>query len=829
MIPGFSGYRALTVASVRAPAVIFEEELTAWCNEVDSAISEQEKISRRLACEKIKDYYNLQERGQSPGQLYLERLNLTSLPNLEPLYTLKSLHLSTNKFTSFNAPKLPLLTHLFLDNNHLASLNVSNFPALTHLSLNDNSFTSFDASNLPKLMYLNLNHNTLSSFNASNLPALTDLHLNHNTLTSLTITNLPRITDVDLGCNHFSLLNVSNLPLLRSLFLDHNHLLTSFEASNLPGLTCLNLQENPLLISFTAVNLLALTCLELTRCPLTSFTAKNLPALTTLRLIHTSLASLTTENLPRLTEVDLSYNRFSSFNIASFPELKQLRLVANQLTSFTASDLPALEYLDLQSNKFCSLTIANLPALKRLYLDNNPFTSFTAVNLAVLEALDLSQHKLISFTASNLPMLERLILSDNKLSSFDASRFPNLTSLWLDTNQFASLGDIILPPVPHNLYLLFLLNNPLVRSSIVTMRVPLGVIQGIPTEQFLSFGIEIISRQARITTGHLQQSLTKLCPGLEVSSSFQNLLTHPQAPTLAIFVERMMLSWPKYDSFLCSFAILAKDNENFRADLFENVFSASSNCHDRPLYLFSKLSALVKVYQAQDQKNHKELAQYLIALHHLDYIDQVANEVSVNEALEIALYLQLQLKYRLSLPIAIDGMAYGQYAEKLISPYLAKPSVQPGQSQMTIPETIPEWIDRVGKRCQSLSADRQQQLAILENSSFLQKASKQYEEFKNLKTDYETAMALLSPVKEEIDESSNIAVGLSLAQQAFSPDGILLPSVEAFRRSYEQAPETHKLLAIGKLNDLRSAAEKDLLARLTRTRAKELLELGIDR
>lgn len=577
-------------------------------------------------------------------------------------------------------------------------------------------------------------------------------------LTSLPNLNfIPTLEVLDLVLNDFTKVDLRGLPALKSLELVWNSSLTSVNLQDLPALKRLKLIWNR---SLTSVNL------------------QYLPALETLDCRENDLTAINLQGLPTLNNLDLSGNRFITVGLQGLPRLTILDLRANSLTSIDLRDLPTLNTLRLQKNPLSAVNLQDLPALQTLDLSEN--THLTTAVLLGLTALWLLNLRSSHLTAINLQGLTAL------------------RALFLNCNRFSSFEDIILPTIPNALTTISLADNPFepLERPRTTMRIYSGVIQDIPEDMLGACGVEIIPRPRDIHSPEDNRFIfSRLLKELDLSS-YQILLDHQDISILATFLNRMMHSWPRYDDSLRSFLTLARDNANFREDLFELVVSTSTSCHDRSLYFFSKLSALKEVYQAEAES--RNFIPILISLKHLDLIELEARKVFENEALEIALYLQLCLKNKLNLPIAIKDMGHSNYAEIAIQSYLSKKGLS---------ITIQEWVDTVEKTCRSALANEEQQLELFADSSFLQKSFANHPSVLTLNQKFAEAFELFSEKNSEDSEAENNAISdevLSLANKAFNKTTTL--SLQELRIAISKASGNDIAASMNRLQQARQIA-----------------------
>jgi Leucine-rich repeat (LRR) protein len=546
-------------------------------------------------------------------------------------------------------------------------------------------------------------------------------------------------------------------------------------------------------------------------------------------------ASLDLFNLGLTSRPDLSYlssltililhgNQLTSFSGQGLSSLTDLCLEGNQLISFSGQGLSSLTHLYLQGNRLPSFSGQGLSSLKTLFLQGNQLTSFDGQGLSSLTDLRLQRNQLTSFRGQGLSSLRDLYLEENQLTVFDGQGLSSsLTRLYLNGNQLRSFSDITLPS-PNTLQSVRLARNPfrpVARGpQIITMRIPTGVIQDIPEDSLPQYGVEILSRSSMTSGITLAGILTKLC-GQNAPTQYKDLLKHEKASELATFLRRMMWSWPRYDGVLKSFVNLAERNQRFREELFDGVVSTETNCHDRPLYFFSKLSVTAAAYQAEQEGNPQALVQSLFALKYLDYIDEAAQTACPKEALEIALYLQLQLRDSLPLPIAIQSMAFDQFAEIAISNYLA--------SNPQLPEkTVAEWVNSVAESALSASITDQQKKEILCDTPYFAKQCQNDPQYRQIQLMYGAAANIILETtdvnkittladvvtEEEISLLENTTLkDLQLLAASALPTGISLTNLT----------EQQKKDAYEQLNTLKNEALRKTIAALMDDKARDLI------
>jgi len=470
----------------------------------------------------------------------------------------------------------------------------------------------------------------------------------------------------------------------------------------------------------------------------------------------TSLPETALARLTSLQTLDLSgCSNLASFTIPdTLLSLKRLSLSGCQnLASVTIPDtLLSLEYLYLSHcsnlasviipHTLISLNVLNLAYCLRL-------TSITISNsLTSLESLSLSHCSNLAsvIIPDTLTSLDFLNLSH--CSNLASVIIPDtLTSLeYLYLSHCSNLASVIIPDTLTSLEYLFLSECP--NLALRGLQVRSGVIEDIPEEELINLGV-IVTRGDLSTTLSLANTLKKLFPSESSQDpKYQLLLSHSQGSMLASFLDRIHNSFPEYNEKICDFINLATEDKKFREDLFDGVFHANTNCHDRPLYLFSKLSALEAVYKAEKQNNPKALLSNILALHQLDIIDAYSRPIGGNEALEISLYFQLKLKKKLSLPIAITSMGNHLYAERILS--------QSGKS-------ILEHTTALEKLCIDGIKTHTQKMEILSNSPFFRKECEELPKYQAIQHKYGEALDLLVGLNLNISQKS---LSVSLARQA---------------------------------------------------------------
>lgn len=154
--------------------------------------------------------------------------------NMTELTALTVRNAGLNKIKMPNAN----LSELNLDGNNLSeeTLDLSAYSGLGYLMLNSNKFTQFDASKLPNLFNLGLNNNLLTSITLDN-PDIWSLALSTNALTEIDLSGVPALYQIALDHNQLSELNIDGLSHLDILFIDYNR----FRFSTLPLGTNLSL------------------------------------------------------------------------------------------------------------------------------------------------------------------------------------------------------------------------------------------------------------------------------------------------------------------------------------------------------------------------------------------------------------------------------------------------------------------------------------------------------------------------------------------------------------------------------------------------------------
>jgi hypothetical protein len=528
--------------------------------------------------------------------------------------------------------------------------------------------------------------------------------------------------------------------------------------------------------------------------------------------------------LSSLTELYLRSNQLTSFNGQGLSSLTELYLQSNQLTSFNGQGLSSLTDLLLEGNQLTSFSGQGLSSLMGLCLRGNQLSSFDGQGLSALTNLELAENQLPSFRGQGLSSLTSLGLAKNQLTSFDGQGLSALTDLDLRKNQLTSFSDITLPS-PNTLEYIRLANNPFRAvargSQSITMRICTGVIDDIPEGLLPQYGVEILSRSFATSGIPLAAVLTKLC-GQNAPTQYKDLVEQGKASELATFLRRMMSSWPIYDGVLRSFVNLAESNPQFREELLDGVVSTATNCHDRPLYFLSKLSVTAAAYQAEQEGNPQALVQSLLALKYLDYIDDAAQTACPKEALEIALYLQLQLRDRLHLPIAIQSMAFDQFAEITISNYLA--------SNPQLPEkTVAAWVNSVAERALKASITDQQKQEILCDTPYFAKQCENDPQYRYIQLMYGAAANM---IVETTDDNKITTLADVITEEEISLLGnttledlqLLTASALPTGTSLTNLTEQQKKDACAKLNAMKDEALRKTIAALMDDKAKDLLD-----
>ena len=674
-------------------------------------------------------------------------------------------------------------TSLDLIDLELTSLpNLSSLITLTKIDLSGNNLTAVDLQGLSNLTEINLSNNKLTSVSLLGFSSLEELYIDNNQLTSVCWQGLSELKVLSLSSNRLTLVDLQGLS----------------------NLTEINLSENNL----TAVDLQGLSLLveiDIRNNKLTSMNLNGLSNLTSIDLSDNKLSSVDLQGLSNLTSIDLSDNKLSSVNLQGLSNLTKVILLRNDLTSVLLQGLSNLKEINLSGNKLSSINLQGLSNLENLDLAGNQLLEVDLQGLFNLKLLDLAINRLTSVSLLGLSALERLNISENLLPSF---------------------GNITLPS-PSNLVAIFLRRNPFLvserESTIVTMRIPSGIIQDIPQDDLRQYHVEILD----INTPNISLlGILNLLYKHQNMPPCSHILQHRHAPDLARFFQRMMMSWPVYDENLRSFLSLAEESSLFREELFEGIASSATNCHDRPLYFFSRLSVITAAYQAEKNRNPRELIQSLLALKYLDYIDYYAQKASQGEAIEVALYLQLQLQSQLHLPIAIQSMAFNEFAQKAILNYL---KMNPKE-----PQTVEKWVQKVRSKCLEATATRNQHIDILCEMPYFQKRNLQdfqsRQEYKRTDFLYHAAMDLLLNTKEDTDFEI-LFDDSELEQLNINLDQILSLAKEALPLDKQNAPfsrlnEQEQKVASDNLMDKREKALTQIKSQLIRQEVENLLNLA---
>lgn len=179
-------------------------------------------------------------------RLYLIKIKLITLPNLDNLVNLKKLNISDNNLTILpNLNNLKNLMELDISYNNLTNLpNLNNLINLYELDISSNKLSNLsNLDNLKELYYLNISNNKLSYL--PNLNKLKELH--HLNISNNKLSNLP---------------NLNNLTNLKYFNISKNNITIFPNYTKLLSLTDLDCSFNPLL-SINNIQFRDLTILDI--------------------------------------------------------------------------------------------------------------------------------------------------------------------------------------------------------------------------------------------------------------------------------------------------------------------------------------------------------------------------------------------------------------------------------------------------------------------------------------------------------------------------------------------------------------------------------------
>jgi Leucine-rich repeat (LRR) protein len=155
---------------------------------------------------------------------------------LSELTFLSNLNLSGNLFESLSGfPQSEILASLDLSKNHLKTVSdLPSLPLLRTLNLSHNSITDLQLPGLPSLQFLNLSGNLLVKLELPPLPSLRMLDGSHNSIEEIEVfegNSLPFVSQCDLTHNSIGdaevLKSLQQLPMLYHLMIAHNPLAVS--------------------------------------------------------------------------------------------------------------------------------------------------------------------------------------------------------------------------------------------------------------------------------------------------------------------------------------------------------------------------------------------------------------------------------------------------------------------------------------------------------------------------------------------------------------------------------------------------------------------------
>lgn len=339
---------------------------------------------------------------------YLSSLNLTTMPVLKSLVTLKCSHTNINPSTFDFAKLYPNLTQLMVsycevngpwtvvndkltdlicDGCMLSTLDVSGCPELKQLVCSSNQLTSINISGCPKLEELYVQYNSeLGVLNLSGIGSqLVGLNVAQTGITDLDVSECVNLVDLELQDNFMTgrVLDFTGCPKLSHLRCENNGL-AGIKVAGLTELNDLNCYSNQL------------TSLDLTGC------AK----LTLVNAFSNSLTEIKTDGCTSINQLNLANNNLKTIDVTSAKEtLSVFGIGYNELTEIIGiNQCTALTDVNLNQNKLTELKISNATALKELQSSGNELSVVELTNCPSILNMDLFGNKLNRIDLTGLSM-----------------------------------------------------------------------------------------------------------------------------------------------------------------------------------------------------------------------------------------------------------------------------------------------------------------------------------------------------------------------------------------------------------------------------------------
>lgn len=409
-----------------------------------------------------------------------------------------------------------------------------------------------------------------------------------------------------------------------------------------------------------------------------------------------------------------------------FPQdLQTLDLSNNKITAIEDVQFQGVEKLDLSHNWITSIDArANFQGIKILNVSDNRITSIVYANFQGLEILDFSLNQITSISGIHFQNHEMLDFAYNQLTSIEGSHFQGVKRLFLDHNRIASIAGAVFQEVG----LLFLNYNPITHLPIHFAN--LAMASWIFTQHCRLTQRAVIEFQDAIDerAGDLRWNYTIYNPSLAETFSIEETLsqylqiaphiahevckTFSFTETVACDLSSVFSNEEKelLNQFLQRLKTTADFNntrtqggviftvyqilktaclfDKFKGNLFPLICDAFDSCEDR-------VSITLNRIELQRLLDTTEVdIDLLVGYRRLQLVHEAAKKIirlkRLADEIEPTLYLQNQLKRRLKLPIATEGMLY------------------PIAAQVTDDE-----LERIANEIEEATSSFEQQLAIL--------------------------------------------------------------------------------------------------------------------
>jgi len=328
---------------------------------------------------------------------YLQSLNISTMPTLKSLTTLKCCHLPMNPATFDFATRYPNLTQLSVSYSEVNGPWTIVSDKLTDLICDGCLITSLDVSKCPNLKQLVCSSNSLTSLDISGCSKIEELYVQYNSmLGALGLSGIgSQLTALNVAQTGISDLDISGCINLVDLELQDNYM---------TGRT----------LDFSA-------CTKLSH----------------LRCENTGLAGIKVAGLSNLNDLNCYSNRFPELDLTGCSSLTLVNAFDNELTQVKIDGCSSLVQLNLANNKLQTLDISPaIATLSVLGVTNNELAEITGFDQCTgLTDVNLNQNKLTELKVADALSLKDFQCSENQLSRLEIVNCPSVLNLNIFGNQ----------------------------------------------------------------------------------------------------------------------------------------------------------------------------------------------------------------------------------------------------------------------------------------------------------------------------------------------------------------------------------------------------------